>query len=93
MKKDKLHQSYNELIKKNNNSAILIFENGDIFFGFGFVYFLIHFNIWIRKIIFNQFYKWYNKKTLKKELLSKISQFISQEYPLTLLTIEYVAYI
>ena len=36
MKKDKLHQSYNELIKKNNNSAILIFENGDIFFGFGF---------------------------------------------------------
>lgn len=36
MKNDKLHQSYNELIKKNNNSAILIFENGDIFFGFGF---------------------------------------------------------
>ena len=36
MKKDKSHQSYNELIKKNNNSAILIFENGDILCGSGF---------------------------------------------------------
>ena len=36
MEKNKLHQSYNELIKKNNNSAILILENGDVFKGFGF---------------------------------------------------------
>ena len=36
LEKNKLHQSYNELIKKNNNSAILILEGGDIFFGFGY---------------------------------------------------------
>jgi len=36
LEKNKLHQSYNELIKKNNNSAILILENGDVFKGFGF---------------------------------------------------------
>ena len=36
MEKNKLHQSYNELIKKNNNSAILILENGDTFYGFGY---------------------------------------------------------
>ena len=36
LEKNKLHQSYNELIKKNNNSAILILESGDIFFGFGY---------------------------------------------------------
>ena len=36
MEKDKSHQSYNELIKKNNNSAVLIFETGDYFYGFGF---------------------------------------------------------
>ena len=36
LEKNKSHQSYNELIKKNNNSAILILENGDIFYGFGY---------------------------------------------------------
>ena len=36
MEKNNLHQSYNELIKKNNDSAILILENGDIFYGFGY---------------------------------------------------------
>ena len=36
LEKNKLHQSYNELIKKNNNSAILILEGGDIFYGFGY---------------------------------------------------------
>ena len=36
LEKNKLHQSYNELIKKNNNSAILILENGDIYYGFGY---------------------------------------------------------
>ena len=36
MEKNKLHQSYNELIKKNNDSAILILENGDIFYGYGY---------------------------------------------------------
>ena len=36
MEKNKSHQSYNELIKKNNNSAILILENGHIFYGYGY---------------------------------------------------------